>query len=372
MKNEPCKMKVIITGGHMTPALAVLDELLERGVKKENILWVGHKFSMIGDENTSAEYNVVTDRGIKFQDLIAGKLYRKFSWNGVLSLLRIPVGFFQAFFIVTQMQPNFVMSFGGYLAVPVAFWAWLMGTPVYTHEQTVVIGRANKVLQFMAKKVFFSWENSLDELSEEERSSGKFILTGNPVRKEIFEKKNNKFDFNNGKKTIYITGGNQGSHIINEIILKSLPQLLQKYNVIHQCGSTSVHNDVETLTSFRESLSEELKNSYIVQTGFWDDDIGAVFANSDLIVSRSGANIVTEILSLGKTSVLIPIPWTAGDEQTKNAEMVEKMGRGILLKQDVLEKESLLTAIEKAFSLPNKEPMKFHNSAKMIVDELLE
>lgn len=344
MRNEHCKIKIVLTGGHMTPAFAVLGELKKRGIS--DIIWVGHKFSMLGDKVPSAEYRNVTEKGLPFVNLLTGKLYRTLSWNAIVSFLRIPIGFLQALLILLKYRPNLVMSFGGYLAVPIAFWAWVLRIPVFTHEQTVTVGRANKFIQRFSKLVFLSWKKTFEFLSNTERNSGKFILSGNPLRKEIFEKRTDKFDFNNDKKTIYITGGNQGSHIININVLKILPQLLRKYNVIHQCGSTSIHNDIKKLTNFRRSLGENLKNSYIVKAGFWSGEIGAVFENADILISRSGANIISEILALTKPSILIPIPWAARNEQYLNAKMVEETGLAVILEQKGLNPEALLEAIE--------------------------
>lgn len=371
------KHRLLIVGGHLTPALAVLSEFLSRGVLKENITWVGHKFTMIGDEKSSAEYNEVTARGIKFINLKTGKLYRTLSWNAVVSFFRIPFGFIQSLVIILSERPKVVMSFGGYLAVPIAFWAKIFGVPVFTHEQTLIVGRANLFIQKLATKVFLSWQQVFDSLSEEQKKSGKYVVTGNPIRKEVFEKRTDKFDFNNGKKTIYITGGNQGSHKINEVVIKILPELLQKYNVIHQCGSTTLYNDIETLNQFRESLPLELQDSYIVQTGFWEDEIGAVFANADILVSRSGANSITEILALQKPSVLIPIPWTAGNEQVLNADMVYDLGLALIIEQDQnFNGKNLLDIIERVSKI-NTESLNLgeviiKDAEKRIVDEVLE
>ena len=347
--NKQSSINIMITGGHLTPALAVLNELKKRGCS--NFIWVGHKFSMIGDINPDAEYREIVSKKIPFIDLKTGKLYRTFSKNAVISFFRIPYGFIQALCILLTHHPDLVMSFGGYLAAPIAFWAWVLQIPVFTHEQTVTVGRANKFIQKFSKKVFLSWQKSYDNLSEKDKKSEKFIVTGNPLRTTIFEKRTSRFNLDNDKKTVYITGGNQGSHIINENVLKILPELLKKYNVIHQCGSTTIYNDIETLANFREGLSEGLKNSYIVQKGFWEDEIGAVFANADIIVSRSGANIVTEILALTKPCVLIPIPWSANNEQYLNAKMVEETGLGKILEQKDLCPEKLFGTLQKALKI---------------------
>jgi len=337
------EVKIAFVGGHHTPALAVLDALATNcELPATSFFWIGHKFSMWGDKNVSAEYQEVIRRGIPFYDLKAGKLYRTFH---PLKLIRLPFGFLQAFYYLFKIRPQLIVSFGGYLAPPVVISGWLLRIPSVTHEQTVVGGWANRLVAKFAKKVFVTWEESLKYFPKE-----KTIVTGNPLRKSIFAKAPNsksqipnKFQISNSKfKTIYITGGKQGSHIINETVREALPELLKKYNVIHQCGRSTVFNDYEKLSAFSSQLPEDLRSRYFLRDYFTEEEIGAVFAAADLVISRAGANIVYELAALGKPAILIPIPWASHNEQRKNAKILVDAGSAVILEEKDLTPSTLL------------------------------
>ncbi len=327
-------VRIVFIGGHHTPALAVIDSLISNfQFPISNFCWIGHKFSMWGDKNVSAEYQEVTGRGIPFYDLKAGKLYRTFH---PLKLIRLPFGFLQAFCYLLKIRPHLIVSFGGYLAPPVVIAGWFLGIPSVTHEQTVEGGWANRLVSKFAKKIFVSWEESLKYFPRD-----KIAVTGNPLRPAIFEVKK-QLAINNQLSTIYITGGKQGSHVINEAVKGALPQLLEKYNVIHQCGRSTVFDDYEALSAQRSALSAELRSCYLLQDFFGEEEIGAVFAAADLVVSRAGANIVYELAALGKPAILIPIPWVSHDEQRKNAQLLVDTGSAIILEEKDLSAKSIL------------------------------
>jgi UDP-N-acetylglucosamine--N-acetylmuramyl-(pentapeptide) pyrophosphoryl-undecaprenol N-acetylglucosamine transferase len=302
------RKRVVITGGHHNSALVVAEELRKRGYE---VIWFGHKYSMKGDVKPSAEYQEVTKAGFKFVEIRAGKFYRTYH---PLKLVRLPFGFFQSFYYLLRVRPNLILSFGGYLAVPVVLWGWLFRIPVITHEQTVVYGLANRFIQPFAQKILVSWKTSLEHFSEK-----KAVLTGLPLRPKIFKRQKGKFDFKNDLPTVYITGGKQGSHAINQAVAQSLPDLLKKHNLIHQCGGSTIYNDLSFLKKIKSRLPEELKKRYLLRDYIFQQEIGSVFAAADLIVSRAGAHITYEIAALGKPALFIPIPWSYADEQLKNA-----------------------------------------------------
>lgn len=338
--------KLLITGGHLTPAQAVVGALKTKGYK--NIYWIGHKYTMEGDKNLSAEYNVVTkDLKLKFYELRTGKLFRKWTLSnlteGISNLIRIPLGFIKAIILVRELKPDIIVSFGGYLAVPVVLAGKLLGIRIVTHEQTIVTGLANKIIAKFAEKIFISWEESKKFFK-----SSKTIFTGNPYRKDIEKINTNNYIFDNNRPIIYITGGNQGAHIINLVVARLLPELLKKFNIIHQCGSTTVTNDYLTLNKFKKSLKKELQNRYVIKDYIYGDEIGEVFDKCDLIISRSGANTCTDLLVIGKLAILIPIPWSAYDEQYKNAVYLRDLGLARILIQKDLSKKTLTNEINVA------------------------
>ncbi|HUW24291.1 MAG TPA: UDP-N-acetylglucosamine--N-acetylmuramyl-(pentapeptide) pyrophosphoryl-undecaprenol N-acetylglucosamine transferase [Patescibacteria group bacterium] len=324
--------KIVFCGGHHNSALVVAEGLREKG---HQVFWFGHKYSMIGDENPSAEYLEVTQKGFPFTEIKAGKFQPRYQfWS---NLLRIPLGFWQSFVGLKKIKPDLIFSFGGYLALPVAYSGWLLGIPVVTHEQTTVSGWANKMIAKIAKKVFITYPSSSKYFPQE-----KVVVTGLPIRREILKK--GKKLFQNAKKTIYITGGKQGAHVINEAVFAILPQLLERFNVIHQCGSTTLFNDIKKAREIKENLGDKGED-YLVKEYFFEDEIGSVFRTADFIISRAGAHTVYELLALKKPAILIPIPWASGNEQEENAKVLVAAGLGIILPQKDLEAGKLWETI---------------------------
>lgn len=336
--------KIVVTGGHHTTALSVIEEIKKRKLDYDldcEIIWIGHKFSMWGDRNVSAEYREIMSLGIRFINLKTGKFYRT---AHPLKLLRIPFGFLQALFYLGKINPDLVISFGGYLSVPVAFAASLLGVPLVIHEQTASAGLGNRVCSRLARKVFISFSSSKRYFPE-----NKTFLIGNPLRREIFFD-GHLFKFRNDAKTIYITGGKQGSHRINDLVAGLLPVILFNYNVIHQSGSSSVYEDLVRLSEIKSGLSEELRERYVVKDFFGREEIGSVFARADLIIGRAGANTVYEIGALGKPALLIPIAWSSFSEQEENARFLVSGGGALVLGEKTLRGERLLSEINKIFS----------------------
>ena len=223
--------KIVFVGGHHTTALAVIDALPNSAYQ---IFWLGHRFSMWGDFASSLEYKEVTGRGIPFYDLKAGKFYRTYN---PLKLIRIPFGFIQAIYYLLKIRPALIVSFGGYLSVPVVIVGWVLGIPAVVHEQTVVSGYANRLVSLFAKRVLLSWPQSLARFP-----SDKALVVGLPLRREVVETLLQPQELP-PPPLIYITGGKQGSHVLNDVVYKSLPRLLSKYKIIHQCGDSTVYND---------------------------------------------------------------------------------------------------------------------------------
>ncbi|MCA9379478.1 UDP-N-acetylglucosamine--N-acetylmuramyl-(pentapeptide) pyrophosphoryl-undecaprenol N-acetylglucosamine transferase [Candidatus Dojkabacteria bacterium] len=331
----------------MTPALAVISELRKRGY--DNFVWVGHKHNQFGSSTESPEYRLVSEQGIKFIDLPAGKLTRNWGSEfkaGVINLLKVPYGFVKGFWVVLRERPALVMSFGGYIALPVAIAARLTGRRVITHEQTAVTGLTNKVLPYFANKVLISWPSSAKYYPKQ-----KTVLTGNPIRPEILQPNSHSFHFDNDLPVLFVTGGNQGSHKINQAVFASLEKLLEICNVIHQTGNSSVTRDWEEARSRKTSLPKDLQGRYIPRDFIGTGEFGEVFARADLIVARSGANTTYEILALGKRAIFIPIPWVTHNEQFMNAQIAADTGLAVILPENELSAASLYDKIRQGLYL---------------------
>ncbi len=328
-------MKILITGAHFTTAVAVIEELKEQ--KDVQIVYVGRKTTREGDSSSSVESQVLPTLGVKFIPIITGRLQRAFTIYTIPSLLKIPIGFLQSFFILLREKPDVILSFGGYVAVPLVLAGWLLSIPTIIHEQTLVPGLANTISSFFADKIAVSFQD------EQALSFGykKTYLTGNPLRSEILNSSKEiseefKLIFNNARKNnlpiILITGGNQGSHAINKAVEDCLDDLLKISCVIHQTGD-SKYKDFER-------LSQKQNERYIISK-FIYKEMAYILRNADLVVSRAGINTLSELAYLGTPALVIPVPYLYKDEQNKNAKYFEGLGLVKILSQRNLNGKNL-------------------------------
>ncbi len=359
-------MKILITGGHVTPALAVIDEL-----KEQEIVFVGRKYAVSSEEIPSFEYQEIIKREVKFIDLQAGKFTRVFSLRTLLNLLKIPKGFIKAYKILKQERPDKILTFGGYIALPIAFWGYFFNIPVYTHEQTSVPGASNRLIGKFAKKIFVSFPQTAAYFPK-----NRVVISGNPIRKLKSGQK--LYNLDEGLPTIFISGGSLGSHSVNRHLKRILFRLLPKYNVIHQTGAVKGKDDFESLIQLKNSLPEELKARYFPKEHFFDEEYDFVIKASDLVVGRSGANIFFELVALKKPAVLIPLPWSSAGEQQRQAKIFNESGCGEIFDQGVTS-ELLLQKIEKVASnienykrnFKNLNQLYHEDAAEYIVKEIL-
>ncbi len=347
--------KIVVTGGHLTPALATIDEL--RKDPEVEIVFIGRARATEGDKTPSAESIVIPNMGIKFYSINAGRFQRRFTRYTLWSLSKVPVGFAQALGILSRERPNSILSFGSYVAAPVVLAGWVLGISIITHEQTVKGGLSNQFISRFAKKIAVAWEHTLKDYPKE-----KAILVGNPVRAELLKLKKKR----TSRPVIYITGGNQGAHAINEMILDILKELLTDFEVVHQTGGSEVYKDFETLSAMADQLPPKLRTRYTV--GKWFDTAESVniFAKASIVVGRSGANTVVETMALGIPAVYIPLPIAANNEQTKNAKIMEELGAAVILPQDRLTPRRLLAAIRLLASDYNKYSKAAKNAQKVL------
>lgn len=384
MEKENQNKKIAIIGGHLTPALAVLTELQQRGY--QNIIWIGTKYAQTRNKNVSLEYQIVKKTNTPFITLKAGKLWRKYTIKtlvpAIQNLLLIPYGFVRSFLILVKHRPDVIVSFGGHLALPIVIIAKILHIKSLTHEQTVVLGLTNKIISKFADTICVSWENSLKFFSKE-----KTEFTGLPIRKELFPKPYKIKFFTNDLPFLLIMGGNQGSNTINWRILKILPELLKLTNVIHLTGNSTLTNDYRKAIEAKSQLEPELSKRYIVKENAYFEEYANYLNSSDIVVTRAGANAVSELLLHGKLCVLIPIPWSSNNEQLKNAKIIESTGLGLIIEQyDDLPPINVLNGIKKVLEVKNtnkdllgreiskaKAEAKSHikeDSSKRIVDEI--
>lgn len=356
--------KVVITGGHLTPAVALIS-----GLKKEGgwqIFYFGRRYSMEADKTPSAESQVVPSYDVSFFPITTGRLQRHFTRYSIPSLLKVPIGFFQALFLLLRIRPDAIVSFGGYVSIPVVVAGFLLQIPILTHEQTTVFGLASKINSFFAKKIAVSFQASQRYFPKK-----KVVYTGNPIREEIF-KIRRPLDSQiattikkTGLPLLYITGGSQGAHVINMAVVEILPKILKKYIVIHQSGE----KDYKKLLVSHKNLPESLRKRHLITKYIGADEIGWVFKNATLVVSRAGANTVCELAALGKPAILIPIPWSYKGEQTKNAQMLKEAGLAEVLAQSELSGRTLLAQIDKMYQNLKKYERAAESAKRLVVKD---
>ena len=349
-------MKIVLTGGHITPAIAMLPLLSSHA-----LLFVVRKHTYEGDTGGSYEYKTVQELGLPFKTIATGRLQRHFTIYTIPSLLRFPVGFLQSLFILASFKPNVIVSFGGYVALPVCLAGFLLKIPIVIHEQTVGAGLANKLTGFLAKKICVTFPQSGAFFPKQ-----KVVHTGNPLRKELFDPpstppfgipRHHRFPL------IYVTGGSGGSHDINILIEELLEVLLREAIVVHQTGSIELFGDYSRLTKKAETLPKELRDCYIPKKHIAPSELAWLYGNASLLVGRSGANTVNEILTFRIPSLLIPLSVAAGGEQEANAKLVENAGIGKVISQEGLTGAMLLGHIESMISKTRKREKPMSNDA---------
>jgi UDP-N-acetylglucosamine--N-acetylmuramyl-(pentapeptide) pyrophosphoryl-undecaprenol N-acetylglucosamine transferase len=283
------------------------------------------------------EARVAPAEGIGFATVATGKVRRSsnpvklISPANVRDMARVPLGVAQARRLVGDFRPDVVLATGGYVAVPAGLAARMCRRPLVLHEQTVRLGLANRKLAGFATRIAVSSQSSLPLLPDAVRDRA--VVTGNPVRPEVLTGHADKavaalglHGFDRSLPTVYVTGGAQGSQQINEVVGDALPWLLERANVVHQCGP----GNVEATRVRAAAVPAHLASRYYV-TGFVGPELPDVLALADVVVSRSGAGTLAELTALGKPAVFIPLASSAGNEQAHNARHLEAAGAAVAL-----------------------------------------
>ncbi|MEK7543804.1 MAG: glycosyltransferase [Patescibacteria group bacterium] len=315
---------ICLTGGHLTPAIAVIEE-----IQKQHLPWklmfIGRRQAFEGGGSPAHEERLVTSLGVSFHGLIAGRFPRSWSPVAMFSLLKVPVGFVQALWILLRHRPTMIVSFGGYIALPVVMAAWFLGIGYMTHEQTEDLGLANAMIARFARSVLLA------------RKSGV------PIRSMLFHPpKQSSFSVEREHPILYITGGSTGAQSLNALIFPLVRELTMSFTLVHQVGAA----DLEKAHRIKESLSPQTRGRYVIADYFDTPDLAWIYHHLSLLVGRAGANTVAETAALGIPSLFIPLPWAAADEQTKNAQQLVHEGMAVVCEQSALTAWSLLVQIQ--------------------------
>lgn len=344
------KKTIIITGTHLTPALELIRQLRNDKKFDWQINYIGRKNNSSVDQTPSIESKIIPNLNIKFYSINCGKLDRRWLPNTIKGLPQTFKSLLKASSLIKQIKPDIVISFGGYVSVPIIIQSFFKKIPSITHEQTLTNSLTTKINSFFVSKIALSFnnKNQIKKLPQ-----NKIVITGNLLRQEIFHPQKSRIGNN---IDIFITAGNQGSHIINLLIKKILPNL-RNYFIIHQTGK----NDFNNLKKLADNYPNYRAFDYLSS-----NDIAHVLNKSNLIISRSGANTTQEIVALNKKSILIPLKVSQQNEQFLNALWVKEKLPQIteIIEEKNLNTSNLLEKINKLI-LINTNKIKIKNSVNL-------
>ncbi len=334
------------TGGHVAPAVAVIEALRARVAADGPPLTLLYLGSRAGVERQR-----MAELGVPYAVVETGKLRRYFSWRTPLDLLRIPLGVGQAFAQVARFRPAVIFSTGGYVCVPPVIAGWLLRVPVLTHEQTVRSGLANRIAARFARRVAISFPESARDFPP-----AKTVLTGNPVRPDVLNGDPARaaayWRLDPALPVIYVTGGAQGAHAVNEAVFAALPALLDEAQVVHQTGEGPDGSRADIQQAEGLAGASPLAQARYRPVPFVGAELADLLALASLVVGRAGAGTLNELAAVGRPAVLVPLPGTSADEQTANARRMEAAGAAIVLLQDKLTPDRLADTVLRLIHMP--------------------
>lgn len=309
--------KIVLTGGgtagHVTPNIALLPYLRE----------AGYEIYYIGSKN-GIEKQLIGDYKIPYTGISTGKLRRYFDVKNFTDPFRVIHGYFEARRCLKKIRPDVVFSKGGFVSVPVVRAAHSLKIPCIIHESDMTPGLANKLCFGAASKVCCNFPETVKNLPE-----GKAVLTGTPIRDELFtgdrEKGLSLCGFTEDKPVIMIMGGSQGAVAVNQAVRNHLDELLEDFQVVHLCGKGHLDPSLEKKKGYKqfEYVKEDLKH---------------LFAAADLMISRSGANAICEILALQIPNILVPLAAGSRGDQVLNANSFAAQGYSEVVATDDLDR----------------------------------
>jgi len=322
------------TGGHIYPAIAVAQEWIARDAKRR-VVFVGTERGL--------EKTIVPKAGFPLELISVGGLKGKGIGDTIKGLLRLPVGFAQAFSLVGKHHPNVVFGVGGYSSGPVLAAAKLRGVPTAIHESNAFPGLANRLLARVVTAVAVAFEAAAQRMKRADA-----VITGNPIRSEFFSDSRHPTADSRARKRILIFGGSQGSRVINDTMIGALlfmAPLKDRIEIVHQTGPNELQKMQQ---AYRASA---FTGARVVP---YLDPIVDESAAADLVVSRSGAMTVGELAALGRAAILIPFAAATDNHQELNARAVEQAGGAVVITERELSPERLGFAITEIVNDPDR------------------
>ena len=334
--------KIVLTGGgtagHVTPNIALIPRLQE----------LGYEVHYIGTHK-GMERELIEAVGIDYHPISSGKLRRYFDLKNFTDPFKVLKGYSQSVKILKKLKPDVVFSKGGFVAAPVVAAASKLKIPAILHESDMTPGLANRLCGRFATKFCCNFPETLNHLPKD-----KAVHTGTPIREALKKgsrKKGLEFTgFNEEKPIILIMGGSLGAVKVNDAVRSVLDQLLEQFQIVHLCG--------------KEKVDESLKGKKgYLQFEFISEELPDLLAITDLVISRAGANAISEFLALRIPNVLIPLSKEASrGDQILNARSFEKQGFSTVIEEEDITPDALLALIRKTYADRKKYITNMENS----------
>lgn len=353
-------MRVIVsaggTGGHIYPALAIINKIKEKEPNSE-ILYIGTHNRM--------EKDIVPKHNIPFKQIEIYGFNRKQLFKNFKTIKCLYKSYKEVKKIIKEFKPDVVIGVGGYVTVPVIYAAHKLKIKTFIHEQNSVAGASNKFLSKYVDLIGVSFKSSIAEFPKE-----KTIFTGNPCSEnavKVKEAKKIEFNLTETKKLVLFVMGSLGSSKMNEFLLKTMSLFKNKdYEVLFVTGSSS-YDDIKKV---------DLPNN--VKIVPYIDNMARIMKKTDLIVSRAGASTLSEIISLNIPSILIPSPYVPNNHQYKNAIDLINNKACILIEEKDLKGDILVHRIDEILNDSDKikeiktnlNKLKVDNSATIIYENI--
>lgn len=345
--------RIILTGGgtagHVTPNMALVPNLKE----------AGYDIHYIGSYN-GMERKLIEEIGIPYHGISSGKLRRYFDVKNFSDPFKVLKGYGEASHLIKKLKPDIVFSKGGFVTVPVVLAAKRRKVPVIIHESDITPGLANKLSIPAATKVCCNFPETLAHLPAD-----KAVLSGSPIRKELFSGSKEEglriCGFDDSKPVLMAMGGSLGAVAINNALRNNLDALLEQFQIIHLCGKGNYDHSLEDKKGYK-------------QFEYAKKELTHLFAATDLIISRSGANAICELLALKKPNILIPLPATQSrGDQLLNAASFEKSGYSYVLQEEEMTDDTLLKAVQYVYDereeyIQTLKESKLNDSIAIIMD----
>ncbi len=317
------------TGGSVTPILAISKELKKQD---ESI-----DFIFVGTKNGPERALVASfdQFPIPFKYLPAGKFRRYFSFKNLSDICKIISAFFKSFPLLLNEKPDLIITAGSFASVPLAYAAFFLRIPILIHQQDIRPGLANKLMAPLARVITVVFEKSLVDYGP------KAVLTGNPLilPKEYYWPENVDINFfKTEKKLLLCIGGGTGAKDLNELIYKTKDYLTDFCNIVHLTGKT-------------KDFGLESDDSYQVIDFLEHEKVLSLIKRADLVISRCGLGVLTELSAFKKPSILIPMP---NSHQEDNADIFVKNEAAILLNQEETSSNDLVNKVKETLNDNNK------------------